>query len=57
MGNRFSNAEFMRRLLDKSRKCADRKTNENFCAGNVFPAQTKLYSLVQMMVLCAFNCM
>ena len=35
----------MRGLLDKSRKCAGRKTNENFCAGNAFPAQTKLYSL------------
>ena len=57
MGNRFTNAEFMRRLLDKSCKCAGGKTNENFCAGNVFPAQTKLYSLIQMMILCAFNCM
>ena len=35
----------MRGLLDKSRKCAGGKTNENFCAGNAFPAQTKLYSL------------
>ena len=37
----------MRGLLDKSRKCAGGKTNENFCAGNyAFPAQTKHYSLV-----------
>ena len=42
----FSNAEFLRGLLDKSRKCAGGKTNENFCAGNAFPAQTKLYSVV-----------
>ena len=25
--------------------CADRKKARNFCAGNAFPAQTKLYSL------------
>ena len=40
----------MRGLLDKSRKCAGGKTNENFCAGNAFLAQTKLYSLVRSSV-------
>ena len=35
----------MRGLLDKSRKRAGGKTNKNFCVGNVFPVQTKLYSL------------
>ena len=28
--------------------CADRKQARNFCAGNAFPAQTRLYSLVHI---------
>ena len=45
-GNAANCSENLRRNWSIKEFCADRKRARNFCAGNAFPAQTKLYSLV-----------
>ena len=44
-GNAANCSENLHRNWSIKELCADRKRARNFCAGNAFPAQTKLYSL------------